>query len=61
MYEQQEFMEKMVAEHKEDPFWRNVGLILAQYNGLVDGYYHAAPGDMVQWFCDSDVFKCKLL
>lgn len=40
-------MQKMATTHSSDPFWRNVGLILSQYFGLVDGYHHVAPKDMV--------------
>lgn len=44
---QQDFMKDMVAANPDDPFWRNAGLILSQYSGLVDGYHHAAPEEMV--------------
>lgn len=42
-------MMKMSTSHPLDPFWRNVGLILSQYFGLVDGYKHVAPKDMVSF------------
>ena len=45
--EQQAYMQKMAATHSSNPLWRNVGLILSQYFGLVDGYHHGAPKDMV--------------
>ena len=33
--------------HQDDPLWRNVGLILSQYKGLVSGYDYVAPKNMV--------------
>ena len=45
--EQQAFMEEMVAGHKDDPYWRSVGMILAQYKGLVDGYNQVSGSKMV--------------
>ena len=32
-------------EHAGSKFWRGVGLVLAQYDGLVAGYAHAAPAN----------------
>ena len=37
----------MVQTHQDDPLWRNVGLILSQYKGLVSGYDYVAPKNMV--------------
>lgn len=50
-------MKKMVTANPNDPFWRNVGLILSQYFGLVDGYHQAAPKEMVN---SSAVLELKL-
>ena len=47
MAEQQAFMQKMADGNKNDPFWRNVGLVLDQYMGLTEGYNYAAPDHMV--------------
>ena len=44
---QDEFMSTMSANNQDDPFWRNVGLILSQYSGMMDGYKHVAPKSMV--------------
>lgn len=50
MAEQQAFMQKMADGNKNDPFWRNVGLVLDQYMGLTEGYNYAASDHMVS-FC----------
>ncbi|XP_067938292.1 phospholipase B-like 1 [Watersipora subatra] len=44
--EQRSWMNLMVAMHKTDPLWRNVGLILSQYTGLEEGYQGTAPQSM---------------
>lgn len=45
--EQQAWLDKMVLANRNDSLWRNVGLIVSQYRGLVAGYDYVAPKDMV--------------
>jgi len=43
---QDSWMRKMVATYKKtDPYWRHVGYILAQFDGLVAGYQAASEAD----------------
>lgn len=44
---QQRWMENQVAQNPSDPFWKAVGLVLNQYEGLYKGYNAAAPSDKV--------------
>eukprot|EP00049_Salpingoeca_infusionum_P011479 m.199418 g.199418 ORF g.199418 m.199418 type:complete len:533 (-) comp14943_c0_seq1:2649-4247(-) len=40
-----------VKNNTQDPFWVQVGLIMAQYQGLQDGYDSVAPSNMsLDWF-----------
>ncbi|XP_060067445.1 phospholipase B-like 1 [Ylistrum balloti] len=40
---QDEWMRQMVVNNQADSVWRHVGLVLDQYDGLIDGYKSAAP------------------
>jgi hypothetical protein len=39
-----EYMRREVAANPSDSFWRDIGFVLAQFDGLVLGYQSAAPG-----------------
>eukprot|EP00656_Telonema_subtile_P008417 TRINITY_DN1392_c0_g1_i1.p1 TRINITY_DN1392_c0_g1~~TRINITY_DN1392_c0_g1_i1.p1 ORF type:complete len:578 (-),score=100.78 TRINITY_DN1392_c0_g1_i1:111-1844(-) len=38
-----QYVREMVASNINDPFWRALGLVLAQFDGLMAGYAQAAP------------------
>lgn len=40
------WLRQMVDNNVADPIWRHVGLVIAQYDGLVDGYKSVAPDSM---------------
>ena len=48
---QEQWTRKMIDENREDGFWRQMGLIQSQFDGLVDGYsmYHL-PGQGLDRF-----------
>ena len=48
--DQDSWTRTQVAQHGPDPFWRHVGMILAQFDGLVAGYQHVAPKSGVYEF-----------
>ena len=39
------YTEESVEAYLDVPYWREVGLILDQFHGLIDGYNNAAPDD----------------
>lgn len=46
--DQDVWMRQMVENNgKTDPVWRHVGLVIDQYDGLVDGYKSVAPPSQV--------------
>jgi len=46
LFTQDMYMRKMIKEQgTSDPYWRHMGYILAQYDGLVQGYGAVAPSD----------------
>jgi hypothetical protein len=49
--EQDTWMRSMVKKNRNDPLWRHVGLIMAQFDGLVAGYKAVAKPDKVFIFC----------
>lgn len=50
--QQNSWTRSMIAKNKNDPLWRHVGLIMAQFDGLVAGYksiakqVYCSPGNM---------------
>ena len=47
-FEQDLWMRSMIKKmSSRDPYWRHMGYILSQYDGLVAGYGEAATSDMV--------------
>ena len=40
--QQNSWTRSMIAKNKNDPLWRHVGLIMAQFDGLVAGYKSVA-------------------
>lgn len=40
--QQNSWMRNMIIKNKSDPMWRHVGLIMAQFDGLVAGYKSVA-------------------
>ncbi|EGD71986.1 phospholipase B-like protein B, partial [Salpingoeca rosetta] len=42
---QTQWIKKQLANNPSDRYWRQVGMILQQYDGLMDGYNAAAPAD----------------
>lgn len=45
--QQNTWMRSMIKKSKSDPLWRHVGLIMAQFDGLVAGYKAAAKPEQV--------------
>jgi hypothetical protein len=39
------YTEESVQAYQDEPYWQEVGLILTQFHGLVDGYNARAPAD----------------
>lgn len=52
--QQNSWMRNMIIKNKSDPMWRHVGLIMAQFDGLVAGYKSVAKMDL-------DVFAFQVL
>ena len=50
-HEQLQWSRDQVSQHKGDVYWQNVGLILAQLDGLLAGYNAVAPKDqqLTEW------------
>ncbi|XP_048758245.2 phospholipase B-like 1 [Ostrea edulis] len=54
--QQNTWMRSMIKKSKSDPLWRHIGLIMAQFDGLVAGYKAAAKPEQ-----DLDVFAFQVL